>query len=120
MDQTKILVVDDDEGICEMMSRFLLNEGYDARYVLDGYEAIKLSKKERFNLIFLDIIMPGISGIDTIEEIKKYLPEIKTIIMTGALIDGSLLAELKRKGVAGCLQKPFDIERVLEIIKENK
>lgn len=60
--------------------------------------------------------MPEISGIDTLVEIKKYSSEIKIIIMTGALIDDSLLAELKQKGVAGCLQKPFEIERVLEVI----
>jgi len=83
---------------------------------LTGKKAINLAKKESFNFVFLDIVMPGIASIDVLKEIRKISPETKIVMITGKLMYKDLLNELIQKGASGYLQKPFNIEDIKEII----
>jgi DNA-binding NtrC family response regulator len=109
-------VVDDEEDICKMFTKWLSLDGHKAKSALKGEVAIDLVKKDNFNFVFLDVVMPGIASIDVLKEIKKISPETKVVMITDTLMDKALLDELIQKGALGYLQKPFKIEDIKEII----
>ena len=111
-----ILVVDDEEEICKMFTKWLSLDGHIVKSAFSGKDAVELVKKDSFNVVFLDVVMPGVPSIDVLEEIKKISPEAKVVMMTGKLMDKDLLGELIQKGAVGYLQKPFKIEDIKEII----
>ena len=111
-----ILVVDDEEEICKMFTKWLSLDGHIVKSALTGRDAVDLVKKDSFNIVFLDIIMPGVPSIDVLEKIKKISQETKVVMMTGKLMDKDLLNDLIQKGASGYLQKPFKIEDIKGII----
>lgn len=117
LEPMNILVVDDEQEICKIFSKWLSSEGHRVKSALTGKKAIDLVKKKYFDIVFLDIVMPGISGVDTLEEIKRISPKTKAIMITGRFIDKNLLNELRQKGASGFLQKPFKMEDIMETLK---
>ena len=113
-----ILVVDDEEEIGKLITKYLSLLGHKARSVTEGRKAINLVKKEYYDVVFSDIVMPGITGIDLLAEIKKISPKTRVIIITGKLVNSRLIDELRPKGVSGFLQKPFKMEDVVNILTE--
>ena len=111
-----ILVIDDEEEICRVITSFLSYKGHEVESVVNGEEGKRLAKDKYFDIVFLDIIMPGTSGMDVLKKIKKHSPKTKVIIMTGKLVEDNFLAEIKKKGASGCIQKPFVMEELLETI----
>jgi len=111
-----ILIMDDEEEICKIFINWLSAKGHRVKSALTGREAIELVKNEYFNVAFLDIIMPGIPGNIVLEEIKKFSPETKVIMITGKLMNDYLLKKLRQKGASGCIQKPFGIEEIKETL----
>jgi len=107
-----ILVVDDEEEICKMFKKWLLLEGHRIKFASTGKSAIDLFKKKNFDIVYLDIVMPGISGIEVFEKIRKISSETKIVLMTGELLDNKVLEELKQKGISKILKKPFKIEDI--------
>jgi len=122
----RILVVDDEKEICRIFLKSLSSGGYEAKAVTTGGGAVSLVKQTFFNLVFLDIVMPGISGDVVLGNIKEISPDTEVIMMTGSLMSVGLMKELRKKGASGFLQKPFKLEEILEIIgkkgkkKQNK
>lgn len=122
----RILLVDDEEEICRIILKFLSSGGYETEAVTTGGEAVSLVKEAFYDLVFLDIVMPGISGAVVLGNIKEISPGTEVIMMTGSLINKGLMKELRKKGASGFLQKPFKLEEILEIIgkkgkkKQNK
>lgn len=112
-----ILAVDDEEEICKMFMKWLSLKGLRVKSASTGKKAIYLAKKERFDFVFLDIIMPGLPSIEVLEKIKKLSPKTKVIMISGKLIGKDLLNELRQKGASGFLQKPFKIEDIIRAIK---
>lgn len=78
--QYKVLLVDDEEDILEFLSYNLKKDGYDVYTALNGKEAIEIAKKVNPNLIILDVMMPGMDGIETCKEIRE-LPEMKNVLV---------------------------------------
>jgi CheY-like chemotaxis protein len=80
----KVLVVDDEETIREAVSEFLKNEGdYEIFQAEDGYKALKIFGENPIDLVFMDVKMPGIDGIEVFRQMKHTNPNIKVVIMTG-------------------------------------
>ena len=111
-----VLVVDDEEEICEMLTKWLSREGHKVKSALTGKKALNLLKKEYLDIVFLDIVMPGMPVIDALAEIKKISTKTKVCMITGKLVDKDLWKELKEKGASGYLQKPFKIEDITEAL----
>ena len=111
-----ILIVDDEEEICKMFTKWLRLDGHGVKYALTGRDAVDLIKKDSFNVVFLDVVMPGVPSIEVLEEIKNISPETKVVMITGKLMDKDLLSDLIQKGAIGYLQKPFKIEDIKEIL----
>lgn len=108
----KILVVDDEEKICQLLTKYLSNEGHRAEYVLSGKEAIDRVKKEYPDVVLLDLIMTGIPGVEVLDEINRISKKTKVVVMTGRLVETGFLKIIKQKGASSCILKPFDLNDI--------
>lgn len=116
-----ILIVDDDLSTCVTMLDVLQEKGYNTIKVSTGNEAIKLVKERDFDIIFIDIKMPTMNGLEVYLAIKKIKPNMKVIMMTGYRCEVQDLVNQAIKNCAyACIYKPFDIETVLKMIEEIK
>ena len=113
--KNKILIVDDDVNICELLRLYLQKEGYDTLIANDGAEAVKIALKEIPDLILLDIMLPSLDGWQVCREIRKTL-ETPIIMITakGEVFDKILGLEL---GADDYVTKPFDTKEVVARVK---
>ncbi len=111
----KVLVVDDDQEIGYMFQRLLGGPQTTVTIARDGYEALEMIKSEPYNLIFLDVRLPGMDGVQTLEEIKKLSPDSIVVMMSGYSVE----EEIKRAMALGAqdfIAKPFeDIDEIMTI-----
>lgn len=114
----KILIVDDDDSLRESMVSILESEGYILDVAKSGQEAETKIKNNVYNLVLLDIRLPDINGIELLAKINKYSPKVKKIMLTGFPDTNSAIKSVNEKADA-YLVKPFDPEKLLEIIAEN-
>ena len=114
----KILVVEDDKEVAESLVRFLKSRSYDASCVFDGDEAMSAISKNKPDLIFLDIQLPGSrNGIGVLEEAKKIDANIKIIMMTG-YVGEETEEECKKLGANDYMIKPIDFPKMINILKQ--
>jgi DNA-binding NtrC family response regulator len=109
----KILVVDDDQYLLDLLIETLMTIGYDAIGVSNAREALTLIDTTDFRLVITDIKMPEMDGVEFTREIKKIHPSLPVIFITGVL--GSSVLHLT--GAEGYLSKPFRIGQMEELIK---
>jgi two-component system response regulator HydG len=114
-DKAGILIVDDDAGMCETLSDIMEDKGYRTFIALDGHEAIEKVKEINFDVILMDIRMPGMNGVETFRQIKSIQPHTAVVMMTAYAFE-DLIKEALDEGAYGVLYKPFDMERMLSII----
>ncbi len=114
-----VLLVDDEEMILEVGRDMLEKLGCEVLTALSGKQAIEMyrQKRERVQLIILDLVMPGESGEWTFEELKKIAPDGKVLLSSGYGIDDQAAAILAR-GASGFIQKPFTMKELSHKIKE--
>ncbi|MFQ5441318.1 MAG: response regulator [Thermodesulfobacteriota bacterium] len=118
--KNKILVVDDEESVGIGLSEILKDEGYDATYVVDGNQAVDAFKQHPYGLVFMDIIMPGMNGLDTYREIKKVSPEAKVILFTGYFRDAEdvILQAVKEGMIDEFIRKPYFADEIIRSAKK--
>lgn len=109
----KILVIDDEPDICEVVAEYLNTLGYEARYALNGAEGLKLIEKECPRLIFLDIGLPDMDGIEVLKEINRRFSHITVIIMSAHKED-ELVKQAVEHGVCDYIVKPIQLEVLAE------
>ena len=105
----RILVVDDEELVCNVLKEFLKLKGYDVHRASDGPTAIGLVKEIRPHIVLLDIIMPGMGGLDVLTEIKKIDPKVGVIMVTG-VADHELAKRTIELGAYDYITKPIDLD----------
>ena len=115
-DRTRVLVVDDQRGMRLTLTGIFEDQGYEVTGVSDGYKAIEASRETSFDLIFMDIKMPGINGVQTCREIKKTSPDSVVVMMTGFAVE-ELVKEALEEGAFSVIYKPFDPEMVLKLVE---
>jgi DNA-binding NtrC family response regulator len=116
----KILIVDDEKDLAYVLSDILKLEGHEITSVLDGYKAIEEVKMTHYDLILMDIRLPGINGVETFIQIKGIDPEIKVVMMTGFSAE-DLIEKALKEGAYACIHKPFDLQKMIELIyTENR
>ncbi len=109
MHNAKILVIDDEIGICEGIRRALAPQGLSVDIATSGAEGMQKIQSGGYDLTLLDIMMPGVSGIDLITEIHRHDPEIVCIIITGyATVE--LAVQAIKQGAYDFLTKPFSVD----------
>ncbi len=107
----EILFVDDEERIRTSVAEFLSSQGYSVVTAENGFEASRLSKERHFDLVFTDILMPGMDGLELLAVLKEQCPDTEVVVVTGY---GSIESAIKatRMGCYDYLQKPIKMERV--------
>ena len=114
---SKILVVDDEQDVVEALSHSLRRHGYEVETAMTGEEAIKKVENSKFDVALLDINLPGLSGIQVLEQIKKVAPEIEVIMITGFGSIESAIDSLK-KGAYDYIQKPVNSEKIVVTVEK--
>jgi len=117
--KASILIVDDDMGMCETLSDIMEERGYRTVIALDGYEAVEKVREAAFDVILMDIKMPGMNGVETFKQIKRIHPETAVVMMTAYAVE-DLIREALSEGVYGVLYKPLDMERMIGLIEGVK
>jgi len=109
--EKRILVVDDDSSVREMLSRVLAGEGYGVLAAANGAEALEIAAAKKIDLVLLDLNMPGQSGWDTFERLTASQPLLAVIIITAR--PNQLFTALGA-GVGALLEKPLDFPQLLQ------
>jgi two-component system, sensor histidine kinase and response regulator len=108
----KILIVDDSSSNILLLQNFLEDEGFVIQVANSGKEAIKRLQDFDPDLILLDLMMPGLNGIDVMKSVPKVIP----VIMISANKDPKLVEEAKASGIKSYIQKPIDFDEILNEI----
>ncbi len=114
-----ILVVDDNLGICNTIKSILIKKGYNVDIAQSGEEAILMAKELKYNLIFIDMKLPIINGLETYLSIKEINPEVVAIMMTGYRQEmNDLVQQALENNAYICLEKPLDMDDILQLISD--
>ena len=112
----KILIIDDEKNICSAIKGILEDEGYDCDYSLNYADGFRKLQENKFDVLFLDIWLPDVDGIEGLKEIKRHFPEIEVIMISGhGTIETAV--DTIRYGAYDFLEKPLSLERIVMIIK---
>lgn len=110
---TTIMVVDDSPFASKQIKDIVEDNGYEViGYAKDGEEAIEFYKELKPDIVILDIIMPGLNGLETAEILKKQDPAVK-ILMLSSLCDAGTMEEVKSIGVKHLIPKPLEADFLL-------
>jgi len=118
MKPEQILVVDDEKRIVDSISRCLTREGFRVFCAYDGLQAVTLFKTQRFDLVLMDISMPGMDGYEAMAKMFEVDPEVLVIIMTGFASVSSAVSALKQ-GAWDYLKKPFEFAELIKTVNNG-
>jgi DNA-binding NtrC family response regulator len=119
MDLVRILVVDDEEDFLETLVNRLNRRGMSAEGALSGREALKMMEEKEFDVVVLDVRMPGMDGLEVLREVKNRWPFVEVILLTG---HGSVESGIEgmRLGAFDYVMKPADLEVLIEKIHQAR
>lgn len=112
MSQLKVLIVDDEEDFASTLSERLRLRDYDARAVFHAKDALTIIKSSSYEVVLLDVDMPGMNSIDVLKAIKETVPTIQVIMLTGG---GNIrnMEEALQIGACDYQMKPIEIEELI-------
>ncbi|MFN4219516.1 MAG: response regulator transcription factor [bacterium] len=113
----KILIIDDEENIVDLLSNILTHSGFVVIGAFNGESGIEKAIKEKPHIIILDIMMPGMDGFEVLKRLKEdeQTSDIPVIMLTAKTEDSAVI-ESWRKGAEFYIPKPFEIEELLHVI----
>ena len=111
----RILIVDDDETVCNSLKEFLSEHYSDITLACGGTDAVRILTKEHFDLILLDLLMPDMSGAEVMDFINREKLDVDVVVITAHSSTESAVGAL-RKGAHDYLQKPFNLEDLLSTV----
>src|SRR3990170_5032079 len=125
----RILVIDNEEGICRMVEAVLTDAGYEVQTCTRSFDAVEKFVPGRWDLVISDVKMPGMNGLEVLQKVKEKDPAIPVVMITAyATVEMSIQA--LRRGAYDMLTKPFEPEELLyrvrnalqqtELIEENR
>lgn len=118
----KILIVDDDQDICEYMKTMLETTGYDVSTLSDPTEAENLIRNDEYHLLIIDLMMPKMDGVELIQRIRRIDSDIAIVVFTGYPSVETAVEALKLN-VSDYVKKPFDVmefrDKIAEILKKK-
>ena len=112
-----ILIVDDNINLAKTMSYILKQKGHTVATANDGLEAIEKIKDNFFDIIFMDIKMPLMNGVEAFKKIKKIKPEATVMMMTAYAVE-DLVQEALKEGAYGIIYKPLDIDNMVNLVQK--
>ncbi|MBN2061230.1 MAG: response regulator [Deltaproteobacteria bacterium] len=117
MKKVRIAIVDDDRDFAESMADVFEFKGHTCELFLSGEEAVREILEQDFDIVFMDVKLPGKNGVECLLQIRDNKPGLKVIMMTGFGLEG-LLNEAIQNGASGVLHKPLDIDSVIRLIAQ--
>ncbi|MCK4472185.1 MAG: response regulator, partial [Anaerolineae bacterium] len=116
MTTKRILVIDDEPNIVKSCTRMLELEGFEVRGVTGGAEAIALYKSEGFDLVLVDLKMPGVDGLEVLAALREYDPSAAVVIVTAYGTKESVVEAL-RLGACEFLEKPLEAKTLIATVR---
>jgi two-component system, NtrC family, response regulator PilR len=113
----RIMVVDDEDRICEIYTKVLISEGFDVEAFMDGETAIESFSKNIFDIVITDLKMPKKDGYYVIQKIREMAPKTDIIVITGYATMDSVIKTIKL-GAYDYLVKPFEIDDLVNKVKK--
>ena len=112
----KILVIDDERSIRNSLKEILLDEGYEVDVAEDGVQGCEMAEKEKYSVIFCDIKMPKMDGVEVLEKLEAAGIDSAVVMISGHG-DIDTAVECIKKGAFDFIQKPLDLNRIFITIK---
>ena len=113
----KVLVVDDEAPVRDLFTDLLKTEKHSVKCAATGEEALEMIGKEDFDVVLLDIKLPGISGIEALKRMKDMKPNLIVVMITGFGYDEELIAKSKEYGCSGYIGKNMPISQIMSNFK---
>jgi len=112
-----ILVVDDEDGVLDVTAKGLRSEGYEVSICNNPLQAIELYRDdhEHIDLLIVDMVMPDMSGVELLENIREIDPDVPVVLSSGFTLD-EMVEKFMTHGFVGFLTKPFKIEELLDVV----
>lgn len=117
MNKTRILVVDDEANMRTTLADILADEGYDVTTAGDGWEAINLCSESSFDVVLMDVRMPGMDGVEAFRRLREHNDEARVILMSAYSVDHLKQSALE-EGAIAFLPKPLNVENVVKLVGE--
>ncbi|MFW6304112.1 MAG: sigma-54-dependent transcriptional regulator, partial [Candidatus Sumerlaeota bacterium] len=114
--QVSILIIDDELKMCKALKHVLAREGYDVDITDDPRQALQLFAEKKYSIVLCDLKMPGLSGLDVLEHLRKVEPDVSVIMMT-AYASAETAVEAMKKGAYDYLIKPFSTDELKILVK---
>lgn len=114
----RILVIDDEDSMCNFMEIMLSKQGFDVDVTTSGGEGIDLVRNRNFDLVIADLNMPEMTGIDVLKEVRSFKSDQEFIVMTAfASVDTAI--EAMKEGAADYITKPFKVDEIMLVIEKS-
>jgi len=107
----RVLVIDDDPGVRDYLEALVSRQGYDVSAAAGGEDALRTLAETRPDLVTLDVVLPGMDGLETLKELKQRLPDVPVIMLSGHG-QARTIVEAMKLGAADFLRKPFEVEEL--------
>ncbi len=112
----RILVVDDESYVRDLLRRVLARRGHEVDVAADGGAALELLEGEDYDLVLTDVVMPGIDGFELLRRVKSAYPSVKVIVLTGYARKQSI-SDFLLYGADEYLSKPFQVQALLDSVE---
>lgn len=112
----RILISDDDPIIRKLLFEVLSSDGHQVTVTENGLQALKEAQKQPFDLVFMDVHMPIMNGLETLISIRNLYPEMAVAMMDS--YPDQLVREAESRGALTCIHKPFDLDEIRRVIEE--
>ncbi len=113
---SSILVVDDEQGIRQVLQDVLGDEGHQVVTVEDGFQALEILEKEAVDLVILDVWLPNMGGIDVLKRVRKGWPDIEVVIISGHA-NINMAVQAVKIGAFDFLEKPLSLDKTITVVE---
>lgn len=115
----KVFIIDDDRDHAESIADVLTMRGFACELAFSGEAGLKRFRETDFDIVFMDVKLPGMNGVETFMQFRKLKPDVKVMMMTGFSLE-QLVAQAVENGALGVLRKPFEIGDLLGVLEQVK
>jgi two-component system, NtrC family, response regulator HydG len=115
----RVFIIDDDRDHAESIADVLTMRGFECELAFSGEAGLQRFREADFDIVFMDVKLPGMNGVETFFEFRKLKPDVKVMLMTGFSLE-QLVAQAVENGALGVLRKPFEIKDLLDVLENVK
>lgn len=112
----RVLIADDEPGMRKSLADILIDEGYEVELAEDGLQAVEICSRETFDVVIMDVRMPGLNGVEAFRRIRTHRAGTRVILMSAFGVDDLKYRALE-EGAIAFLDKPLDIDAVVHLIE---